>query len=187
MCGNPSPGSGDIDAHNPWFAPSWCQTAPRSASGSILTPIVVSRPVEAASQTIDVLKEIGRNVPPQRIEYDPHALASCKLRRWHEIRIARHKNDHVSLALQRDRCDVESDSHIHTLLAQSGRELAIGKIADCNAASRQVLLRPFPQEPGTTRIPPDFTQAYGKIGLAVQGFEEPLLTEWFPEPVPEQA
>ncbi len=100
------------------------------------------------------------------MNFTPSLRAS--LVRWNEIRIAGHKNDYVRLSFQRDRSDIEADSHVYALLAQGGLEIFVAQFADRDTALQKPLLRPFPHHPVSARIPLNLSQPHSKVGLAVQ-------------------
>ena len=67
---------------------------------------------------------------PERIENELHPFASRELRSRNEICVAGNENDDLGLALQRDGCDIQADSHVHALLAQRRGKVSIRDIIE---------------------------------------------------------
>ena len=77
-----------------------------------------------------MLKQVFRHVLPERIEGEVHAFSTCELRSRNEVSVAGYENDHVRLAFQRDRRNVEPDAHIDALLSQRRTEGVVSQIVD---------------------------------------------------------
>jgi len=115
---------GDISGGSSGNTPS--DTAPplpcchlRQNSQAMDSGVTTSFPLrfgESACQAVNVLVQIGGYVLPKRIEDEPHAFPACQLRRRNKIRVAGNKDDDVRMALERERCDIQTDSHIDPLL-----------------------------------------------------------------------
>ena len=142
-----------------------------------------ARPVETASQTVNMLKKIRRDFLPERIEHELHAFPPCELCRRNKISIAGNENDNFRLTSQCDRCDVETDSHIDPLLSQGRREVVIGKVFNRKAAGQKLLLRLRFQNPGSVTVLTNLAQTHGKIWRAAQDIEESLSKERLEQPV----
>ena len=88
-----------------------------------------------------MLKQISRHILPERVEYELYSLPTCKLGGRNEVSVAGDENDDVRLTFQRDRGDVESDSHVDALLTQRRSEVLVGQVGDAYETTQKVLLR----------------------------------------------
>ena len=102
-----------------------------------------------------------------------HAFSTCELRSRNEVSVAGYENDHVRLAFQRDRRNVEPDAHIDALLSQRRTEGVVSQIVDGQDAVQKKLLWLEFQNPGSVSIFAHMTQSYGEVGRSVQLFKEP--------------
>ena len=75
-----------------------------------------------------MLGKIGGYVLPEWIKDELHAFSPSELCSRNEIRIAGNEDDDVSLALQRDRGDIQTDTHVDALLPQGRREVIISEV-----------------------------------------------------------
>ena len=157
--------------------------AKANGSGLRRLRVIAPRPVETASQTVNMLKKIRRDFLPERIEHELHAFPPCELCRRNKISIAGNENDNFRLTSQCDRCDVETDSHIDPLLSQGRREVVIGKVFNRKAAGQKLLLRLRFQNPGSVTVLANLAQTHGKIWRAAQDIEESLSKERLEQPV----
>ena len=133
---------------------------------------IATRPRESACQAVNVLIQIGGYVLPERVEDEPHAFPTCQLRRRDKIRISGDEDDDVRVSLERQRRNIQSDSHIDPLLPQSRGEVVIGQILDCKASIEKGLLRLRIQNPGSISVFPDFAKTHGDIPGTAQGTEK---------------
>lgn len=76
---------------------------------------------------------------PQGIEYEIDSLAPRQLRGGNKIRIACNQYYLIYLTLEAQRCDIQADAHIHTLLYRCKLEILIGKIVEIEAAIQKLL------------------------------------------------
>lgn len=129
---------------------------------------------KSAGQTVDMFVQIGRDVLPKRIEYEPHTFPARKFGRWNEVRIAGNENDNVSVAFESKRSNIQPDSHINPLLPQGGREVFIGQIDDCASPVQKRLLRLGIQNPGPITVSCYFSRTDGHIRGPAQRREQLL-------------
>ena len=111
---------------------------------------------------------------PERIKHNLHAFPPRELRSRYEIGIPGNQDDNVCLAFQRDRRDVQPDSHIDSFLPQGRCEVVIAEFVDRQAAIQKPPLRLRLQNPEAITILANLTQPHGEIRTIVQGFEQPL-------------
>ena len=88
-----------------------------------------------------MLKQVSRHILPEWVEYELYSLSTCKLGGRNEVSVAGDENDDVGLTFQRDRGDVESDSHVDALLTQRRNEVLVGQVRDAYETIQKIPLR----------------------------------------------
>ena len=63
------------------------------------------------------------NMVAQHNEKELCTFTPSKLHRWHEITVTSHQDDNLDLLFQRQRRDVQTDTHIDPLLMDVGEEV----------------------------------------------------------------
>ena len=97
--------------------------------------------------------QVTRDVLPERIQNELHPLTPRELRSGNEIGVARNENDDLCLALQRDRRNVQTDPHVHSLLTQRRSEVLVRDIIKRQLAAQEAPLRLRLQNPGAVPVP----------------------------------
>ncbi len=114
-----------------------------------------------------MLIQVGRNVLPQRVQYELHALASREFCRGYEISVSGNKDDDIRLSLQCNPGNINADPHINALLAERCGEIVVRQVLRTNLARKQVGLGTWLQNPRAFARFPDIAQTNGQIALAV--------------------
>nr|WP_041645882.1 hypothetical protein [Aromatoleum aromaticum] len=81
--------------------------------------MAVDRTFQPGLQAIDVLEQVVIHLLPEWIEDKLHAFPPGELGGRDEVTVPRNENDGVCLFFQRQAGDIQADSHVDALLAQT--------------------------------------------------------------------
>ena len=121
-------------------------------------------------QLVDVLKQVGRNVLPERIKDNPRAFAPGHSGRRHKIAVAGDQHNGISLLFQRKSGDVHADAHIDGLLLEPRHEVVIGEVCDGATPGQQVVLSLFGDCP--LPVAANFAQSQSEVWPAPQSLKQ---------------
>ena len=103
--------------------------AARTPSGGDQCLSFGSGPGEDRRHAVNVLAQFVADLLPQWIQKELHTFTPCKLCRRHEIAVTRHENKRINLTLESHAGDIQTNTHIYSLLAQPKTHVALTDIA----------------------------------------------------------